>query len=587
MRAEVLNQRLATWRRGGREKLRWATDLGRRHVGTVRPWLPIAVLVVGLVTNAVVLLVHSTGVWFWADDWDLLFLRGTIPQFDQGLFAPHNNHWLTAHALVYRALFDLFGMRSYTPYAVCEVAFHLLTVVLLRILVRRAGAGGWVATFTALTVAFFGLGANAEIYAASMNHVGALAFGLVALLPAASSSYGMRRQVATSVALVVALMFGLTGLAMLVLTGVFVGLRHGLASAARTLAPPLVVFGVWWLTYGRDSGVNSISPTYDLVDHLPRVPSYVWSGLTGTLGDGSGLVGAGPLLVALLALALVSPGPAPARLVHLAWAGAVADLFQLFVVSVARFDFGASQLGTSHYSYINIVLLAPAIALCASRVLGWAGVPRVALGLVAVVLFVAYALNGVSFVQKWQDDFRFLTASSDDLALGIKQAAENHEAVLSQTNPDSFNRLLIPRYVATPEIRQALGDARPSAQGRLRAESYFFTVADEKDHGLAHQPSRLTAFSGLPRVVNRSGCQTLSSTGGDVVLRLETDDLGNEIVVWSSSTEVTTRLERDGESSPDRTWKVHPGPVHVATSAPHAVLYATFDGTGSFTVCQA
>lgn len=573
--------------RQGQSLIRSGVRLLRRHAASSGRWLPVAALVVGLAVNATILITHSTGIWFWADDWDLLFMRGAIPEYDVGLLAPHNNHWLTAHALVYQVLFDVFGMGSYTPYAVVEVLFHLLTVVLLHLLLRRAGAGRWVATLTALTVAFFGLGANAEIYAASMNHVGALACGILALSLAATASYGTRRQIGTCLALLVGLMFGLTGLAMMVMAAVFIGLQHGVARAARIIVPPAVVFAAWWLVYGRDSGVNSITPAFDLVANLPGVPAYIWSGLIGTLGDGSGLTGAGPFLLGILVVGLLAPGPAPTRLVRLAWAGAVADLFQLLAASVARYDFGASQLGSSHYAYINIVLLAPAIALVATRLVSWVGVPRWALGSVVAVVFAAYAINGVTWIQKWQDDFRLLTGSSDDLALGIRHAVENDQQVLAHENPDSFNAHLVPRYVATPQIRQALGDGEPSAAGLLRAESYFFTVADDEDHGLATRPADLTAFAGLEPLRDRSGCQRVQSTAPDPVLRLETGGVGNEIVVWSNSTSITTRLERDAVTGPDMRWDVEPGAVHVATSAPHAVLFAAFDGTGSFTVCRA
>src|SRR4029453_1980843 len=102
-----------------------------------------------------------------------------------------------------------------------------------------------------LTVAFFGLGANAEIYAASMNHVGALACGILALSLAGTASSGTRRQIGTCLALLVGLMFGLTGLAMMVMAAVFIGLQHGVARAARIIAPPAVVFAAGWRVYRR------------------------------------------------------------------------------------------------------------------------------------------------------------------------------------------------------------------------------------------------------------------------------------------------------------------------------------------------
>src|SRR5262245_25832539 len=75
-------------------------DSCRRQRETFVRRLPGVVLAIGIVINAAVLISHADGVWFWADDWDFLFMRGTIPEYDIGWLAPHNNHWLTAHILV-------------------------------------------------------------------------------------------------------------------------------------------------------------------------------------------------------------------------------------------------------------------------------------------------------------------------------------------------------------------------------------------------------------------------------------------------------------------------------------------------------
>ena len=254
--------------RGAGAALRGARSRG---LGTRRR-LPVAVLAVGMAVNFVVLLQRKPGVWFWADDWDLLFLRGTIPEHDVGVLAPHNNHWFTAHILVYRVIFSLFGMGSYTPYAVTAVLVHLGIVAVTYVLLLRLRAGAWVAVLTALVIAFFGLGANAEIYAASMNHTGALLFGLIAALLTVSTRFGLRDQLLASACLLVAVMFGLTGLAMFAMVGVFVVAQHGLRRAATVVGPPALVFVAWYVTYGRSNGINSVNPTTDLSTRSPRFP---------------------------------------------------------------------------------------------------------------------------------------------------------------------------------------------------------------------------------------------------------------------------------------------------------------------------
>lgn len=581
-----LVHRVAVVLRLGRVRAFWL-----RHRGAVVRRLPDLVLAVGLLINGAVLLAHSDGIWFWADDWDLLFMRGAVPEFDQGLLAPHNNHWLTAHALIYRVLFDLFGIASYTPFAVTAILFHLATVVMLRLVVRRAGAGAWVATMTALMLAFFGIGANAQIPSASLNHVGALLCGLIAaLVVARAKTFGRRQILWCALPLMISLTFGLTSLALLVFVGSFVALQHGVRKAFFTLLPPGILFAAWWLAYGRDSGINSISPEFDLLANLPGVPAYMWTGITGTLGDGSGLTGAGPLLAGVIIISLLAPASEaarpPAMLVKLAWAGVIAALFQLLVVSIARFDFGASQIGNSHYAYINLVLLSPGIALVATRLVMWSPLPRWALGALVAFVFVAYALNGVTWIRQWQQNFQFVTATSDDLAFGIKQALVNEQEVLNWKNPDPFNKGLSPLYISAPRVMNALGDHKPTPGGLLTADTMFFSAVDEEDHGLARPPEDLRTVNMQP-IRQAPGCQVVKATGPAPTIRLTTGDEGNEIVVWSNSDKVTLHLERDGVVGPNREFTVEPGPVHVATSAPNAEVYATFNGTGDFNVCQA
>ena len=561
-----------------------------RHRGAVVRSLPLVVLVVGMVVNAAVLLAHSDDIWFWADDWDLLFMRGAVPEFAHNLLEPHNNHWLTAHILVYRVLFDLFGIVSYTPFAATAIGFHLLVVALVRVVLHRAGAGPWVATGTALTVAFFGLGANAQIPSASLNHVGALACGFAAAyVVARAERFGLRELLWVWLALVAALMFGLTSLALVVLVVGFTLLQHRLRAAVLVVSVPSGVFLAWWLTFGRYTGVNSISPEFDLFGNLPGVPAFMWTGITGTLGDGSGLSGAGPLLAGLILLALIAPYPpsagAPSTLVNLAWAGVVAEVFQLLVVSVARYNYGADQIGNSHYSYINLVLLSPAIALVATRLVQWTPLPRVALAGIVTVAFVAYALNGVVSIREWQRSFQYITANSDELALGIKAALEDGQEPLEMTNPDGFNKGLSPLYIGAPRVMAALGSREATPEGRLAAETTFFTVVDDEDHGLAGPPVDLTSMRMQP-LEDKAGCQQTKVLGTTPELRLTTGATGNEIVVWSNSTRVAIHLERGDASGAQRDFEVEPGAVHIATTATDAELYVAFDGTGTFTVCR-
>jgi hypothetical protein len=232
-----------------------------------------------------------------------------------------------------------------------------------------------------------------------------------------------------------------------------------------------------------------------------------------------------------------------------------------------------------------MVLLSPGVAVVGTRLLAWFGDPAWRAVLIAAALFVAYALNGVAQVQKWQDDFRLLTGGSQELALGIVTAVKDGEQVLSQRNPDAYNAQLVPRYVATRQITAALPQRRASTQGLLNAESYFFTGVGTRDFGLANR-GRLTLGAGFDSVHLRSGCHEVRTSAPEQILTMETGRRGDEIVVWSDSTSIKTRLERGGEAGPLVEWPAQPGAMHIATSAPDAALSVAFNGQGTYTICK-
>lgn len=605
-------RRILTAVTGSSEPVALRTQL-RRWLRSIPRDLPFLTLLVGLALAGYVLVIHSEGTWFWADDWDLLFLRGTIDSADQGLLAAHNNHWFLAQIFVYRILFEVFGLE-YIAYVVTEVLFHLVVCVTLWVLLRRVGAGRWVSVAAALVVAWYGLGATATIFPASMNHVGAALFGLFALHLALPPMLGWRRHIMVVLALVVSIMFGLTGLTMIVLVGLFVLLHHGLLRSLGVGVPPLVVLGVWYATHGRQEGPNNQADSQDpIVFHA--LPGYVWKGLMDVLGTGSGLAGAGPVLVALLLLVLLRPGAQPPLFVKLAWAGLIAAFVQLGIVAAARYHLGPDGIGVNHYSYLVLVLLVPTIALTGAVLVEYAGRPRWRAGLLVAALFVAYALNSMVLLEKWQDDFSLLSGAAKGLTLGVKKAHQDGQQVLTDRNPDIFNQQQRATYLTDPAIVDSLPAGEPTDEQLLRAQSYFFTAVsedqigsfgaadvmateglapfededeDESSEGRRGQDGRQTGDerrSGSTSSYLAPGCHKFLATGGLAVLEIRTEETGTEVVVFSDSTTIATQLLRDDLVGDLVEWKVDGDVAHVATSVPDSTLLASFDGTGVFTVC--
>ena len=84
--------------------------------------------------------------------------RGVFGHSELGLLEPHNEHWVTFPVLIYRALFSVFGVRTYLPYLLVLVVSHLLIAHLLWRLMLRYGVDWLVATGAAAVFMVLGAG---------------------------------------------------------------------------------------------------------------------------------------------------------------------------------------------------------------------------------------------------------------------------------------------------------------------------------------------------------------------------------------------------------------------------------------------
>src|SRR5262245_19044166 len=138
----------------------------------------VAVAVVG----AVVYVVNGRKVWFFGvfgDEWD--FLAGRRLAVDD-LLRRHGDHLVALPALLFRVLYPVFGLHSYLPYQLWAIGLHLAAAALLRVVMRRAGVGPWIATAAAGLFVLFGAGSQDVLIAFQITFSGALVLGLVQLL---------------------------------------------------------------------------------------------------------------------------------------------------------------------------------------------------------------------------------------------------------------------------------------------------------------------------------------------------------------------------------------------------------------------
>ena len=325
--------------------------------------------------------------WFFRDDF--WFLTGRRASSLADWFRPHDTHWTTVPVLVFRTLWALFGFRSYVPYQATVLCLHLTACALLRIIMRRAGVGPWIATVAAASFVLFGPGEQDIIWAFQIGFTGALTFGLAQLVLMDHDGPVDRRDALGLTAGVLALLSSGVGVTMMIVAAIATLGRRGWRVALLHVAPLACMYIVWssiehpalTSVYGRPS----IRVVYD----------WVRSGEIGVFLA----LGRFQIVAALLAVVLVtglviacSPlGMKTVRRVSTPVAMLVGSLAFSASAAYGRWFNGPSFARSSRYLHIGAALTLPALALAVDALAhrwrwGWRalGAAPVALLLVAI-----------------------------------------------------------------------------------------------------------------------------------------------------------------------------------------------------------
>ncbi len=302
--------------------------------------------------------------WFFYDDWEFLATRGIGGQ-PLDLFRPHNAHWSTIPILVYRALYEVVGLRSYVPYVLVLLALHVATAYVLWRVMVRLGADGWVATSLAIVFLFLGAGYQNLTWAFQIGYIAPLLFGLIAGLQVdrGGASFN-RRDVLVWVLAVAGLMCSAVGIAMVAFLAGVALLRRGWRAALITLSVPTVVYVIWLGVIGRHyvlAGGTVNGQT------LLAIPDFVWAGLTGTVEQTTGLIGIGAIAVLGLGVWLVLKRNEAERYA-LAVAGAITAVLFFALDGFERTAGGLAVASNSRYLYVGATLLLPVTAVIVSSI---------------------------------------------------------------------------------------------------------------------------------------------------------------------------------------------------------------------------
>ena len=394
-------------------------------------------IVVGLaLAGCAVLLWATRGFLFYFDEWSFIL---TAPDWTLATyFEPHNEHPSMLLRLIYAALLNTVGLRTYVPYMAVLYLFHFTNVVLLFELVRRR-SGDLVALGAALLLLVLGAGWEDLLWAWQMAWLASVACGLGALLLV--DRPGGWRLAAAVALLAASLSFSGIGVPFAVAVALRLALTPGRRREVLGLAPLGIALLAWYALFGRFGQHPNPQPT---PANLLLDPLYAaWGlsqGLAGVVGLG-GWVGV-PLLAAVAALLAWRWTRQPPDAAAI---GVAAGLLAFYLVAgLTRAQLGLQQSGASRYVYVAAVLWLILLADIA-RDLPWRGTWRPAL---AACLFLACFNGAVVMFEFWTAKvFQMQLAVADLQAL----AEERNDPCLDTTA--HVDLLVMPDVLPLPYYR--------------------------------------------------------------------------------------------------------------------------------------
>lgn len=229
------------------------------------------------------LAISGDGVFYYAR---LVNDNGVVGQ-SSGLeyfLAPHNGHLQVMGKLIYRGLFLTVG-ADYLYFRIMEIAAVFLSVLIFFLLMRRR-VRPLAALIPSVLLLFFGYAEQSFLWAFSIHTIGALLFGLAALL--ALERGDRRGDLLACGLLVLSIATVEVGLAFAVAVAITVMLREDRWRRAWIFAVPVGLFAIWWL-WARQYGQSEVE-----LLNLRLIPLDFTSALAALAGSIFGINPAGP-----------------------------------------------------------------------------------------------------------------------------------------------------------------------------------------------------------------------------------------------------------------------------------------------------
>ena len=247
-------------------------------------------LAVAMCISATWLMIAGKELTFSGDD---IFYYARLVDFDgvvatsgglEYFFAPHNGHLQILGKLLYRGLFLTVG-TDYTVFRAMEILAVLASVLFFFLLAKRR-VRPYAALIPSVLLLFFGAAEGSYLWPFNVHTIGALAFGLGALLTLERND--RRGDIATCALLILSIATVEVGLAFAIGVGVWVLLREDRWRRAWVFVVPLALFAIWWL-WARKFGQSEV----ELIN-LKLIPANFTSALAAVVGAIFGLNPSGP-----------------------------------------------------------------------------------------------------------------------------------------------------------------------------------------------------------------------------------------------------------------------------------------------------
>jgi hypothetical protein len=522
--------------------------------------------------------------WFDVDEWAFLVGRG-VTGGREHLLEPHNEHWSTLPILLWRALFAVFGVRTYFPYVLSLVTVHLVAVHLLWRVTRRSHVDEWTATLICIPVTIMGVGWENLLLAFQMSFIVPVALGLVALLLLPARGPLGSRDGVVLLLLLIALLWSGAAVTMVVIVALYAWLVRGFGVALALAAPPGMVYLLWLALWGHDVPSGPSEPVSTAVQ---RLPAMVWRGLVAAVDGYAGLPGIAAVLLAVLSWYVLTRLVPQHRRYALPIAMAAGAPTFLALASVRRSALGVEAAAAPRYSYLVIVFLVPVSGLAWDALLRGRN-PALRTGSLAVVTALFLAVQAPLL----NDNARQSAAREQEQKHRVMATA-----ALIRDGESFLDPIPVPTYMPDLTVDdiarldregQLPGNVRVTEADRLTARAYLqATLTRQRALG---RPTGTPVLSGLEGasavpVPGGNGCIDVTGRAPVPVVTLRWVTPGSISIDSAGGGNLGLRVRDEGSTGRARTFAIAGGEVRYLNVGTDDVLVELMLPAGLTTLCD-